>query len=70
MTSSHSFHSLEAEKEPICFTFGHAHTGMTETTLPPSLSVVTSSDTIMSGGLHLFEGHVGGGVVRGPGSQG
>ena len=26
MTSSHSFHSLEAEKEPISFTFGHIHT--------------------------------------------
>ena len=35
MTSSHSFHSLEAEKEPISLTFGHTHTGMIETKSPP-----------------------------------
>ena len=35
MTSSHSFHSLEAEKEPISFNFGHIHTGMIGTKSPP-----------------------------------
>ena len=35
MTSSHSFRSLEAEKGPISFTFGHTHTGMVDTKSPP-----------------------------------
>ena len=35
MTSSHSFHSIEAEKGPISFTFGHTHTGMVDTKWPP-----------------------------------
>ena len=35
MTSSHSFHSLEAEKGPISFTFRHTHTGMVGTKSPP-----------------------------------
>ena len=37
MTSSHSFHSLEAEKGPISFTFRHTHTGMVGTKSPPGL---------------------------------
>ena len=40
MTSSHSFHSLEAEKGPISFTFGHTHTGMVDTKSPPRGQVV------------------------------
>ena len=36
MKYSHSFHSLEAKKGPISFTFGHTHTGMVDTrSLPP-----------------------------------
>ena len=35
MTTSHSLHSLEAEKGPISFTFGHTHTGMIDTKSPP-----------------------------------
>ena len=35
MRSSHSFHSLEAEKGPISFAFGHTHTGMIDTKSPP-----------------------------------
>ena len=35
MTFSHSFHSLEAEKGPISFTFGHTHTDMVDTKSPP-----------------------------------
>ena len=39
MTSSHSFHSLEAQKEPISFTFGHTQTDMIETeSHPPTIS--------------------------------
>ena len=35
MTSSHSFHSLEAKKGPISFTFGHTQTSMVNTKSPP-----------------------------------
>ena len=36
MRSSHSFHSLETEKGPISFNFGHTHTGIVEIkSLPP-----------------------------------
>ena len=35
MTNFHSFHSLEAEKGPISFTFRHTHTGMVDTKSPP-----------------------------------
>ena len=35
MRSSHAFHSLEAEKGPISFNFGHTHTGMVESKSPP-----------------------------------
>ena len=37
MTSSHSFHALEAEQESISFIFGHTHMGMIETNSPPPL---------------------------------
>ena len=33
--STHSFHSLEAEKGPMSFTFGHTHLGVVETKSPP-----------------------------------
>ena len=35
MRNSHSFHSLDAEKGPISFTFGHTIPSMLETKSPP-----------------------------------
>ena len=35
MRYSHSFHSLEAEKGPMSFTFGHKHPGIVGTKSPP-----------------------------------
>ena len=35
MKSSHSFHSLEAKKGPISFTFRHTHPGIVDTKSPP-----------------------------------
>ena len=35
MRYSHSFHSLEAEKGPMSFTFGHTHPGIVGTKSPP-----------------------------------
>ena len=35
MKYSHSFHSLEAEKGPMSFTFGHTHPGIVGTKSPP-----------------------------------
>ena len=35
MKSCHSFHSLEAEKGPMSFTFRHTHPGKVETKSPP-----------------------------------
>ena len=56
MTSSHSFHSLEDEKETISFTFGHTYASMIE----------TKSDTDVSaiGCYHVSGGESG--WVKGP----
>ena len=39
LISPHSFHSLEAEKEHISFTFEHTNTGMIETKSPPGTHI-------------------------------
>ena len=45
MKYSHSFHSLEAEKGPLSFTFGHTHPGIVGNKLPPTLP---GADDIMA----------------------
>ena len=60
MTSSHSFHSLEAEKGPISFTFGHTHTGMVDTKSPPGvepfLRPTFDLDWVVCPGLKVLSG--------------